>query len=234
MCSKQWMLMCRTSLWQAQESSILMLSGGGKGQSKYLSGIQLFFCFILEYKVWLEFTSKIWSTENGYQPGCIVLCSMKVGAAWKLAGSRTKPPSSVSPPFPSGPPAQMSPQPAQTDGQEVLRLKQGLSWLRFQHICGRRTKASKHMHAAYLPPFPMCTPTCVVCTCEFLDLKGELAFMHVSYEEMALRCAQDGSSNGVSSLWWSLCLGQCVLSPPQSIWELHLHTCSGSPHKVFQ
>lgn len=62
------------------------------------------FCFILEYKVWLEFTSKIWSTENGYQPGCIVLCSGKVGAAWKLAGSRTKPPpSSVRPPFPFWP-----------------------------------------------------------------------------------------------------------------------------------
>lgn len=123
---------------------------------------------------------------------------------WGLLGSwqeaEPSPPISVRPPFPSGPPAQMSPQPPQTDGQEVLRLKQGLSWLRFQHICGRRMKASKHMHAAYHPPFLMCTRTCVVCTCEFLGLKGGLAFMYVNHEKMVLRCAWVRSSNGVSGL----------------------------------
>lgn len=124
----------------------------------------------------------------------------------------------------------MSPQPAQTDGQEVLRLKQGLSWLRFQHICGRSMKASKHMHAAYHPPLPMCTRTCVVCTCEFLGLKGGLAFMHVNHEETALRCAQDGSSNGVLRV---ACDGACVCGsvsqpPPPSFWELHLHSRPGN------
>lgn len=61
-------------------------------------------------------------------------------------------------------------------------------------------KASKHMHAAYISHFPMCTPTCVVYTCEFLGLKGGLAFMRVNPEKMALRCAQDGNSSGVSGL----------------------------------
>lgn len=118
----------------------------------------------------------------------------------------------------------MSPQPAQTDGQEVLRLKQGLSWLRFRHICGRRMKASKHMHAAYPPHFPMCTPTCVLHTCEILGLEGGLAFVHVNHEEMALRCAQDGSSNAVSGLWRSLCLWQCV--PPPHLFENSVFTCA--------
>lgn len=46
----------------------------------------------------------------------------------------------------------------------------------------------------------MCTPTCVVYTCEFLGLKGGLAFMRVNPEKMALTCAQDGNSSGVSGL----------------------------------
>lgn len=59
--SEQWMLVCRTSLWQAQGNSILMLSGGGKGQSKYLSGIQLFlFYFRIQSLVRIYFQNLIY------------------------------------------------------------------------------------------------------------------------------------------------------------------------------
>lgn len=40
-----------------------------------------------------------------------------------------------------------------------------------------------YIHVTYLLPFTVCMPTCVVCTYEFLDLRGGLTFMHVNYEE---------------------------------------------------
>lgn len=56
------MLVCRTSLWQAQGSSILMPSGGGKGQSEFLSGIQLFlFYFSVQSLVRIYFQNLICS-----------------------------------------------------------------------------------------------------------------------------------------------------------------------------
>lgn len=122
---------------------------------------------------------------------------------WGLLGSwqeaEPNPPNSVRPPLPFWPTRTNEPS-ACTDrwagsleteaGAELAQVPASM-WEKNEH---------KHMHAACLPPFPRCTPTCAVCTCEFLDLKGGLAFMHVNHEEMAFRCARDGSSNGVSGL----------------------------------
>lgn len=162
-----------------------MPSGGGKEQSKFLSGIQLFlFYFSIQSLVRIYF-------QNLLRMATSQVALSSVLRRWGLLGgwqeAEPPSPSSVRPPFPSGPHAQMSPQPSQTDGQEVLRLQQGLGWLRPQHVWEERKKAYtcnisstfRHVH----------TPTCVVCTCEFLDLKGGIAFMCVNYKEMALWCA---------------------------------------------